>query len=434
VALSPEWQLLLACAKTRPTSVDVDRLHEALTQPQLAWDRLVQRACAHGIAPLVYHTIQQLGLTGRLPPAALETWQRDYHATAVNHTLLSRELYRVLRALQDRGITVIVLKGAALAETVYPSGAVRPRRDTDLLVRSEALSQVESVLGSIGYRFTGWGRSKDWWRAEHYHWAFRKPGAPPFDLPLEVHWHIERPSRPFTIDVEGLWQRAVPATVAGVPTRTLASEDGLLHLCLHACHHAGASMQRGRLNFRLLSCCDIAEVIRHYALGFDWAHLARCARQWGISAYVYVPLQLAKELLGAAVPESVLAALAPEGLDPRLHGWARDELLEDAGMSPVFPDLLQLWRGRWLRDRVAVAGKILSPAAVARAYSIPLASRKRYGYYPLRLKDLLVRYGPLLWRLIRHESVLTAQVHRKTQLSAWLSPFHNTTDEERRVP
>jgi hypothetical protein len=412
--LTPEWQLLLSCAKTQPTGTDVQRFHEALRQPQLAWARITQRACAHGIAPLLFHTMQRMGLMEVLPSTVLEAWRRVYYATAVNHTLSSQALHRVLRALQDLGITVIVLKGAALAETVYPSGAVRPRRDVDLLVSAEDLSGVEDALEGLGYQFTGGGLPKAWWRTQHYHWAFYQPAASPFDVPLEVHWYLERPSRPFAIDLEGLWQRATPGTVAGVDTRILAPEDSLAYLCLHACHHASAPLQAPRLNFRLLSFCDMAEVVRHYTPSFDWASLAQRVQQWGISPLVYLPLQLARKLVGAAEPESALAALEPEDFDARLLSWARDEVLEDPGTTPLFPDLLRLWRGRRLRDRAAVVGKVLSPALIAKYYGIPSASKQRYGYYPTRLKDLSVRYGPVLWRLIRRDPALTRQTAKCT--------------------
>jgi hypothetical protein len=421
--LSPEWQLLLSCAKTQPTSADVQRIHQALGHPQLAWARVTQRACAHGIAPLLYHTVQRMGLTGVLPSEALEVLQRVYYATALNHTLFSQALQRVLRALQDLGIAVIVLKGAALAETVYPCGAVRPRRDVDLLVSAEDLSRVEDTLGALGYQFTGGTRPQAWWRTQHYHWTFRQPEAPPFDVPLEAHWHLERPSRPFAIDLEGLWQRAMPAIIAGVDACILAPEDGLVYLCLHACHHAGTPMQERRFNLRLLSFCDMAEVIRYYTPIFHGASLVRRAQQWGVTPYVYLPLQLARELLGAAVPKSVLAALKPQGFDARLLPWARDELLEDPDTSPLFPDLLRLWQGRGFRDRAAVVEKIWSPAVIAKSYGLPLGSKRRYAYYPVRLKDLVKRYGPVLWRLLWHDPDLTAQVDRRTHLAAWLSPF-----------
>jgi hypothetical protein len=431
--LTAEWQLLLSCAKTQPTGTDVQRFHEALRQPRLAWARVTQRAYTHGIAPLLFHTIRQMSLAELLPSAVLEAWQRVYYATAVNHTLSSQALHRALRALEGRGIAAIVLKGAALAETVYPSGAVRPRRDVDLLVRAEDLSGVEDALEGLGYQFTGSGLSKAWWRTQHYHWAFRQPAAPPFDVPLEVHWYLERPSRPFSIDLEGLWQRAMPAIIAGVDTRILAPEDSLAYLCLHACHHAGAPLREPRLNFRLLSFCDMGEVVRHYTPSLDWASLAQRVQQWGIGPFVYLPLQLARRLVGAAVPESALAALEPEGFDARLISWACDEVLEDPGTSVLFPDLLRLWRGRWLKDRAAVVERVLSPARIAKYYGVPSASKRRYGYYPARLKDLLVRYGPVLWRLIRRDPALAAEADRKVHLSAWLSPFNNRPDDAYRL-
>jgi putative nucleotidyltransferase-like protein len=421
--LSPEWQLLLSGAKTQPTSADIQRIQQALGHDRLDWARLTQRACAHGIAPLLYHTVQHMGVTEACPAMALEAWQRVSYATAVTHTLFSQALQRVLRALQELHIAVIVLKGAALAETVYPGGAVRPRRDTDVLVRGEDLARVADTLGTMGYHFTGGTHPQAWWRAEHYHWTFRQPNPPPFDVPLEVHWHLDRPSRPFAIDLEGLWQRATPATIAGVDTHILAPEDGLLYLSLHACHHAGAPMRRGRFNLRLLSCCDVAEVIRHYAPSFDWDAFVRRAQSWGVIPYVYLHLLLARDLVGAAVPESVLAALTPQGFDGRLLGWARDELLEDLGTSPLFPDLLRLWWGPGVRERAAIVGKLWSPAAVARSSRIPPAFKRRYGHYLARLTDLVRRYGPVLWRLIRHDPALMAQMERKAHLAAWLSPF-----------
>jgi hypothetical protein len=429
MSLSPEWQLLLSGATTQPTSADMQRLHQALGDFQLVWARAIQRACVHGVAPLLYHTMQHMGLTGMLPPERLEVLQRVSYATALTHTFYSQALHRVLRALQDLGLGVIVLKGAALAETVYPGGAVCPRRDAEVLVRGEDLTGVADTLEALGYHFTGDARPHAWWRAEHYHWTFRQPQPPPFDVPLEVHWHLERPSRPFAIDLDGLWQRAIPATIAGVDSHILAPEDLLLHLCLHACHHAGGRIQERRFNLRLLSFCDIASVIQYYRPTFDWAGLAQRAQQGGVAPYVYLPLQLARELVGAFVPTPALAALEPQGFDARLLGWACDELLEDPDTSPLFPDLLRLWRGRGHGDRAAVVATRFAPAVLAKAYGIPPTSSRRYGYYPRRLKDLVTRYGPVFWRFIRQDPELLAQAERKTRLGAWLSPFNNRPED-----
>ena len=433
MSLSPEWQVLLSCVKTPLTSADVQRLHQALGQLQLAWARITQRACTHGIAPLLYHRLQQMDLTEVLPPAALQVWQRAYHATALTHQLYSQALQRVLRALQDLGTAVIVLKGAALAETVYPCGAVRPMRDVDLLVRAEALSRVEDTLVAMGYRLAEGAHPKAWWRAQHFQWAFRKPETPPFDVPLEVHWHIDRPSRPFAIELEGLWQRAIHATVAGVDTRILAPEDQLLHLCLHTCRHAGGPLREGRMNLRLLSFCDLAAVIQHGASTMDWAQLARRAQQWGVVPYVALPLQLARDLVGAAVPGAALAALEAERADARLLGWVCDELLEDPGTAPPALARLRRWQRGGFRDWAAVLGTLRSPAVRDPAAGSPPAML-RYGNYPARLAHLARRFGPVLWRLIRQDPVLTAQAERKVHLAAWLRPFTTRSEDDLRLP
>jgi hypothetical protein len=118
-----------------------------------------------------------------------------------------------------------------------------------------------------------------------------------------------------------------------------------------------------------------------------------------------------------------LGTLKPAAFDPRLVGWARDELLEEPETSPLFPDLLQLWRGHGVADRVAVVRQLLAPAVVARRYGVPPTSPCRYGYYPVRLWHLVHRYEPVLWRLVRHYPPSVAQAERQTHLATWLRPF-----------
>jgi hypothetical protein len=273
----------------------------------------------------------------------------------------------------------------------------------------------------VGYRFVDHGRPKAYWRAQHYHLTFLPPEAFPCAVPVEVHWHIQRTSRPFRIDLEGLWQRAVPAVIAGVEARVFAPEDLLLHLCLHLCRHAGIPSGDGGLNWRLRAFCDLAAVIHHEGPALDWNVLSQRAQAWGVSPYVYLPLHLTRELCGVAMPASALAALKPDGFDGRLLTWARDELLEDPG--PLFPDLLRLWAGGHFKERAAVVRKILSPGVLAKRYAIAPMAAMRYGYYPRRLLDLARRYGSVFWRLVRHDPILTVQAERKAELTAWLRPF-----------
>jgi hypothetical protein len=348
----------------------------------------------------VYHHLQQLAGAGTLPQGSMDGLRRAYYGNGARNALLYKELNRILGALQEIGTQSIALKGAALAETVYPHRALRAMSDIDLLVRPDEVARVEARLMEMGYAHQPHPRGIEWCTAHHYHFVFAQTKATGSVIPIEIHWHIDRPGRPFTIDLEGLWARAVPARIAGVDTWMLAPEDLLLHLCLHACKHG--------LTGSLRPLCDISATIQRYGPTLDWEQLQARAVQWRIVPYAYLPLHLARDLVGAAVPEAGLTALKPEHFEERLLGWATAELLEDQAMMALFPDLLRLWKGPRVSDRLAIVRQILSPAAVAASSGMAPASKQQYGYYPVRLKDLLRRYGPTLWRLCRRDPLLLA--------------------------
>jgi hypothetical protein len=330
--------------------------------------------------------------------------------------LLYRELHGALRALQDAGITPILLKGAALAETVYAQRALRPMSDIDLLVKPEAVSRAAAILAHLGYTRQPHPQTDTWVNAHAYEVVFTKAAPVANAWHLDLHWHLDRPGRPFAIDLDGLWARAQPAIIAQIKTLVLAPEDLLLHVCLHTCKHQFTF-------FGLRACCDIAAIIRSYGATLDWGQVTSRAAQWQIAPYVDLPLRLAQELVGAAVPEAVLDDLRPEGFDARMLVWAGAEILEETTAAPLFPALLQLWRGRWRVEKAAVVWRIFSPAVIAKAYALAPTSKMVYLYYPVRATDLLRRYGPVVWRLLRRDVHLRAAVHRKTHLAAWLGPL-----------
>lgn len=64
----------------------------------------------------------------------------------------TKEEMRVLAALADKGPDVLVLKGALLAQTVYPRPESRFRTDMDLLTEPQVVPAVQDTLTALGYR------------------------------------------------------------------------------------------------------------------------------------------------------------------------------------------------------------------------------------------------------------------------------------------
>lgn len=63
-----------------------------------------------------------------------------------------RELTRVLAHLASGGVSPVLIKGAHLAHTIYPSSGSRARGDTDMVIAAEEEPLLASLLQGAGYQ------------------------------------------------------------------------------------------------------------------------------------------------------------------------------------------------------------------------------------------------------------------------------------------
>ena len=96
------------------------------------------------------------------------------------------ELRRVLRRLDEQGIRPILMKGVALANTLYKSPAFRPRGDTDLLIRESDLQPTLDILRELGYE----GADTNTDKLISYECLYRRKNPFGPDHKLDVHWKI----------------------------------------------------------------------------------------------------------------------------------------------------------------------------------------------------------------------------------------------------
>jgi len=141
-----------------------------------------------------------------------------------------RVLRRVLDALRLAAVRVVILKGAALAQAVYPLPFLRHSHDIDLMVAEADVVRATRVLLAAG--FTGDGHTPIVADASR----------------LRVQLH----TRPFAgagADVvEAFWQRSEATEVAGIAARALSPLDALTQIVAQS---AVASASR-----RLVWVCD----------------------------------------------------------------------------------------------------------------------------------------------------------------------------------
>ena len=127
---------------------------------------------------------------------------------------------------------MVVLKGPVLARWLYP-GEVRPYVDCDLMVAPENRARAVSVLERLGFM-------------EHLPWMpvplSLDPGGTAFNRPGEgmVDLHCQLPG--LDGDPDAIWSRlaanAKRQMIAGVELLVPDRDMVLLHVVLHAAHHA----------------------------------------------------------------------------------------------------------------------------------------------------------------------------------------------------
>lgn len=294
----PEWlptetqeQLL------RAALLDGDAALEAwrgwMTEPHPIEDE----SLAFQVLPLAYRNIH------RLDPGAdgLDRAKGVYRYVWVKNQVLIRVGARAIESLQEAGIDVLVLKGAALSLLNYRDLGLRLMADIDLLVpRDSALPAIATMRRILAP--TGLALDSDERVLVHHSSSWVDEG----DNEVDLHWYSLWQSSPD----DDFWEAAVPIEVDGVASLALAPTDQLLHVCAH-----GASWHP---ELALRWVLDAVTVIRSGEI--DWDRLVSQARRRELTITVADALGYLRSGFGVEIPEEVLTELreSPTSLTSRI--------------------------------------------------------------------------------------------------------------------
>jgi hypothetical protein len=250
-------------------------LAAALSGEKTAWpDGLTADELAalveHGVAPLAY-----AGGARQLRDVAL--------SAAVAEPLRLRELRAVIDALAARGVRPLLLKGAALAYSIYAEGELRPRADCDLLITREQLDIAAEVFSANGYQMSIDSGDELALRQR----SFARTDSFGVDHFFDVHWAITNtPVFASVLRYDELMMRAVPLPRIGGSAIGLGAVDALLLACIHrVAHHHDSD--------RLIWLCDVHllrralsrdELRMFWELAADRRVVAVCRRTFQLEA------------------------------------------------------------------------------------------------------------------------------------------------------
>lgn len=395
-----------------------------LSEPE--WREILEATRRHGIGPLVFHAIRKNKLDRRVPPSIRTPLRQAYLATAVSNARRFHFLSEIAAAFQARSIPLILLKGAHLAQFVYPDAALRPMSDIDILVPAVDLNRAADCLFELGYGFRDYGT----WqvapgKSGHYpipsdQMHFRTLHHPTAGIMVELHCAITYAESPFTIDMEGIWDRARPVRMETSEALIMHPEDLLLHLC----HHLAYQHRFDAMSLRAL--CDIGVLLDTAAASIDRERLLRRARGWRIHRALFLCLHLARRLLHVDLAEFLLEKALPGEIDPNLADGIQAWFLSDgARVDPPPPYLPGLKETGSIKGGIRYLLKALFPKkeVIGVRYLVPPASRRVYLYYGVRMIDYLRDHTGDLWRVLRRDPGARTGMDRSIEedrLRRWL--------------
>jgi putative nucleotidyltransferase-like protein len=277
------------------------------------WGRTLRIADWHRLSPVLFSYVE----SHPSPPAAVRSaFERAYLANAARSLFIASATRKVIEALLAADVPAMLLKGAALVETVYPDPAQREMLDLDVLVPAGRLSAANEALAPMGYRAVSPGPSPEQTSVQLEVTEHHDPALIGEDhlLAVELHHHVTIAGEGIRFDIDDFWQRARTSANGG---HLLPSpEDLLLHVCLHFTRNRlGGSYRHRHTGGALGQVCDIARVVEHEPL--DWNALVSAARSYRLGARVFLALFAAREL-GVSVPDAPMTELQPRGFDPRV--------------------------------------------------------------------------------------------------------------------
>lgn len=306
----------------------------------------------HGVGPLLTLQLSRAQPRGEhvldtLCPA------RELKDEAAIELIRKQELVRVLEALAQSGVEALLLKGAALAYSIYPLPVLRPRADTDLLIPTAGVAVAARVLAGLGYEKPNAVSGA----LVQYQCGYVMRDRFGIDHVLDVHWRVSNTqmfSR--TLDYEELNSRSVPVAALGAYARGLGPADALLLACMHRAHHLhtpyyveGVDPVGGD---RLIWLYDFHLLVDSMSYR-ELEEFAQLAGEKGMRDICDDGLLKARRCFGTRIPAQVRLMLAGAGAMERSAAHLRT-----GSLGYFLTELRSL--PRW-RDRIAYLGEHLFP-------------------------------------------------------------------------
>ena len=303
--LRPEMRLVLECVPPAPEpGVIRDIVREGVD-----WAESIDLASRHRVASLLYHWCMR-SCPEAVPQSAMGQLRSIAASYARQSLRCTGELFRLVDSLAARRIPAITFKGPAIAWSIYLNPSLRPMSDIDVLIQRRDVAAAAEVLAGLGYR-----AQTPTARIVFHRYGAQLPFQHPNGLAVDLHWHLGPLHFQKWFPDDAVWTRAAHIEIAGRSIRSLAPEDLLRFLCMHAAKHGWDNLR------------DLGDIARLINSNVDCRAALAAAQHLGGLRPLLVGLALVRDLARGRLPASINDRIAHEPRVPELLAQAKISLL-----------------------------------------------------------------------------------------------------------
>jgi hypothetical protein len=317
-----ENELLLSCTTMFGGHEKVAWINK-LTQRDIDWTYLIRTARRHGVMPLLYWNLKETHVE-TMPEGVLKELRDEYRINMIRNLVLTAKLFSLVDLFQTNGISAIPYKGPTLSVLAYGDISLRHFGDLDFIVHKHEVLRAKELLLSEGYQ-PEYALLPDQEIAYLEHECEYNFFDDHRKILIELHWDIVQKYFSCHFDINKLWNDLEPVSLLGRQVMTISPEQLLLILCLHN----GAKHQWETLGW----IADVTQLISVHK-DLDWEKVMNQAAELSIRRILFLGLYLAKDMLGADIPNEINKRLMNDKAIPSLAEEVRKRIFAETENIP----------------------------------------------------------------------------------------------------
>jgi len=253
-----------------------------------------KKEAMHQLLPLVYDHMHRLGITDSLMGRLKGVYRMSWYGNQV----LFDKVRSIVSALDERGITTLLLEGASLVLSCYRNPAVRPMAAIGIAVSPRQIRGSIAAIEAFGWQCNAIPSAEDLRYRHCIKFTDRDGHA------LDLHWHFLYEACNDEADAF-FWSSAIPLDFGGVPTLQLDPTAMLVHVILHGIRW-DADRPRQWIP-------DALSILRYEGGRLDWERMIAFAQAQRLTHRLGLGLGYLAERHNAPVPQEVLTRLRQIG-------------------------------------------------------------------------------------------------------------------------